>query len=49
MNNLVREHFNEEGLPKVKRSRENAYEYAADKGLVAYRCTFCDYWHVGTE
>lgn len=48
-NNLVREHFTLEGLPKVKRSYENAHAYASDHGLVAYRCTFCDHWHVGTE
>lgn len=48
MSNLIREHFTVEGTPKVKRSREQADEYAADHGLVAYRCTFCDHFHVGT-
>lgn len=48
-NNLVREHFTIEGLPKIKRSYENAHDYAVDHGLIAYRCTFCDHWHVGTE
>lgn len=49
MNNLVREHFTTEGNPKIKRSREDAEIYAADHGLVSYRCTFCDHFHVGTE
>jgi hypothetical protein len=48
-NSLVREHFTVEGTPKVKRSRENAEDYAAEHDLEAYRCTFCDHFHVGTK
>lgn len=47
MNDLIREHFNASGEPKVARSEKNAMEYAADFGLAAYPCTFCDWWHVG--
>lgn len=45
-NHLVREHFREDGLPKVPRTEQEARDYASERGLDFYLCTFCGAWHV---
>lgn len=49
MNPSIREHFTILGVPKLKRSEQDAMEYAEDNDLNAYQCSFCDGWHVGSR
>lgn len=53
-NQLVREHFNDRGRPKVRyKDRLRAIEVAravqrtSDSRYHAYLCPTCRYWHVG--
>lgn len=48
-NNLIREHFRRDGLPKSKLGRENAREYANEHHLQFYQCSFCGWWHVASK
>lgn len=46
----LREHFNIDGVPKTKRSKEAAEDIAANwPNMNAYECTFCGFWHVGSK
>lgn len=49
MNPSIREHFTFLGVPKVRRSEQDAMEYAEDHDLNAYQCSFCNDWHVGSK
>lgn len=47
---MIREHFNREGAPKIKRSEEGAKDIALYlQDAVAYECSFCGYWHIARE
>ncbi len=49
VNNLLRNHFDRRGKPKVKRTRDEAYRLANEQHMNAYRCNFCNGWHIGAK